>query len=515
LSFLRPEAFLDALTIVFSLETLYWLIIGVLIGITVGVLPGLTSTSAIALFLPVTFFMDLGPALGLLIGLYKGGDFGGAISAIPFATPGTPAAAATVVDGHKLMQKKQGRKALGMSLYASFTADTSSDIITIIAAPLLAVVALSFGPPERFLLILAAFILIGFLAGRQVFKGLLSASLGVLLASIGTDPVGFTSRLTFGQWWLSSGIEIISLVIGLFAFAKMMEETVNLIVARKRSQSEKGNTINLASELLDKTKQEGLTFREFIRYWREILTGIGVGTFVGALPGLGSSAAAFLSYGVSKQFSKYRHEMGQGSLAGVAAAESGNSAAIGPTLIPLLALGIPGNVIAALIGGALMIKGITPSPRMFELFPSAIYAVLMILFLGNFVNLSVSRFILPLYAKIGQVPKPVLIPFVVILCIVGTYVTRGNPYDVLVMIIIGFLGYIMTLLRIPMFPLVMAFLLTPLMETSLRTALMITKGNWLALFVSPLAIGILVAIVLMSALVLWIRRRGNLEEEAG
>ncbi len=347
----NPDAFLEALTLVFTFKTMMWLALGVAVGVGVGAMPGLSAATGVALMLPLTFVMDTPSALGLLIGVYKGAVYGGSISAISFATPGTPEAAATVYDGYKLMRAGKGRKALLMALYASVTADFLSDVITILVAPLLAIVALSFGPSERFWLMLLAVTLLGALSGSHLAKGMLAAALGLFIGTIGTDPVGAVSRNTFGLWWLQEGIHLIPLVIGVFAMGRMIEEAAKLM-------REKGTTRRVGeavSGLLSKTT-EGLSLREYLSTWKEMSIGLGIGSFVGMLPGLGSTVGAFLSYSVAKQVSPEK-KIGTGVIEGVAAAEAGNNATVGPTLVPLLAFGIPGSSTAALIGGALMLQG--------------------------------------------------------------------------------------------------------------------------------------------------------------
>ena len=491
----NPEAIMEAFAMVLTLKCLYWLIVGVVIGVGVGAMPGLTASTGVALMIPLTFTMSTANALALLIGLYKGAVYGGSISAISFATPGTPEAAATIYDGHKLMQRGQGRKAALMALYSSITADTLSDVITIALAPALALVALKFGPSERFWLVVLACTLLGSLSGAHPAKGLFSAAFGIFLATIGTDPVGMVSRMTFGIWWIQDGIQFIPLMIGIFAISRMLENTVEVL----RERGLTGKAKDKVSSLLMKSGP-GLTFKEYISTWKEMLIGLGVGSFAGMLPGLGATVGAFLSYSVAKQAFPHK-KLGTGVLAGVAAAESGNNATVGPTLIPLLAFGIPGSSTAALIGGALMLQGATPSPRMFELYPQVVYALFIILFAGNFINLGVGRVFAGLYARLGQLPRQILIPLIFMMAIIGSYSFQGNPYDVFIMLIFGFVGYIMRILRIPDAPLVITFLITPMMESNLRRALMINRGDWMgALFHSPLAIALFASCLVLTFL---------------
>jgi len=489
----QPEAIRAAFQLFFTPEVFYWMAIGVTVGVGVGAIPGLSAATGIAIMLPLTFTMPVAPALGLLIGLYKGAVYGGSISAISFATPGTSEAAATVYDGYKLMKKGQGRKAVEMALASSVSADTASDVVTILVAPPLAMVALKFGPAERFWLVVLAFTLIGTLSGKHLAKGLISASLGVFLATIGPDPVSAVSRMTFGVWWLSGGIPFIPLMIGLFAISTMLQESIKLL--REKGIVERVK-VSIVEGLLK--SRAGLTFREYLRCWKEMLIGFSIGSFVGFLPGLGSTVGAFLSYGVAKQASPEK-KIGEGVLEGVAAAEAGNNATVGPTLIPLLAFGIPGSISAALIGAALMLQGVTPSPRMFKLYPEIVYALFMILIVANGFNFGIGRIFGRLYARLGLLPKPLLVPLIFMMATIGSFAFRGNPYDVVLALIFGLVGYGMRVVGIPTAPLVISVLITPMMEANLRRALIIGRGDWIqALFGSPLSIGLVVATAVLT-----------------
>jgi putative tricarboxylic transport membrane protein len=489
----NPDAFVQALELVFSIQTMFWLAVGVFVGVGVGAMPGLTATTGVALMLPLTFTMGQAPALGLLIGLYKGAVYGGSISAISFATPGTSEAAATVFDGYKLMQQGKGRKALLMALYASVTADLLSDVITILVAPLLALVALQFGPSERFWLMVLAVCLLGALSGRHLAKGMLSAAIGLYLGTIGSDPISSVTRNTFGLWWLADGVHLIPLVVGIFAMGAMIERAVLLLRESRRAREIKATVKGLFS-----IGGEGLTLREYLSCWKEMAIGLGVGTFVGMLPGLGSTVGAFLSYGIAKQASPAKN-IGSGRLEGVAAAEAGNNATVGPTLVPLLAFGIPGSAVAALIGAALMLQGATPGPRMFELYPTVIYALFIILLIGNLFNLGIGRIFAFVYARLGELPAPILVPIVMLMAVIGAYSYANNPYDVLIMLCFGVLGYFMRLFKVPEAPLIITFLLAPAAEENLRRGLLINEGNWVTtLFNSPLAIGLAIGVIILT-----------------
>jgi putative tricarboxylic transport membrane protein len=482
---------------------------GVVVGVGVGAIPGLTSTSGVALMLPLSFALDTASTLGLLIGLYKGAIYGGSISAITFGTPGEPAAAATVYDGFKMMREGKGRKALLMALYASVTGDVLSDVLTIIIAPMLALIALRFGPSELFWLMVLAIAMLGALSGSHVIKGLLSATLGIFIGTIGTDPVGAVSRNTFGLWWLRDGIDLVPLVIGIFAMSRMLEEAVKIL---RRNDAVQAIGRNIAASLA--ASGQGLSLREYLSTWKEMLIGLGIGTFVGMLPGLGATVGAFMSYSVAKSVSP-KKKIGTGVIHGIAACESGNNATVGPTLIPLLAFGIPGSSTAALIGGALIFHGATPGPRMFDLYPVVVYSLFIILIVANFANLCIGRMFAFFYARIGDLPAQLLVPLIMLLAVIGSYAVKQNPYDVLVMLAFGLLGFGMRLFGIPAAPMIITFLVTPLAEASIRRALLINQGSWIeALFHSPLAIGLSLAVVLFLALSIRVRVSERLERLA-
>lgn len=505
------------MAVIFSLDVLWWLFVGVFVGITVGALPGLAISTGMALMLPLTYYMNTGPALALLIGVYKGATFGGSISAITFSTPGIPAAAATVYDGYKMMKRGEGRKALEMALYASVTGDTLSDIVTIVLATTLAVVALQFGPTERFLVMLMAFILIGGLSGKNIFKGLISGSIGIILALIGSDPVSLVPRLTFNLWWLRDGIPIIPMIIGLFAVSKMIEELFDIIESKRKKGENKQQDFNIIESLFSKASAK-LTWKEYLSCWREMLIGTTVGSIAGMLPGVGSSGGAFLSYGVAKQFSKNKENIGEGALEGIAAAESGNNATMGPTLIPLLVFGIPGSIGAALIGSALTFQGATPSPRMFELHPTIIYSLFVLLIIANAVNLFVGNIMIRFYSRLGQLPKYILIPFIIMLAIIGTYVVSNNRYDVIIMLVIALMGFLLNLAKFPTAPLVIAFILTPLIERTFRIAIQTSYFDYRVMFESGLSKVLLIMTVILVIGITKLKDKskklsGDLEEE--
>lgn len=487
------DAVLEAVDLVFTLQTFLWLVIGVVLGVAVGALPGMGTSAGMALALPFTFLLPAGPAIGLLMGLYKGGVYGGSITAIGFGIPGTDESAASVYDGYKMTQAGHGRKAMDMALYSSVFGDLSGSIATILLTVPLAMFALQFGPSERFFVAILAILLIGAVAERHFVKGLISAALGVFLATMGPDPISGVSRVDFGQWWLAGGVHIIPVVYGLIAMPLIFSRVVKLL--KNRDQPFKPVSFGA----FWKTGPR-LTWKEWYSCRKEIGIGTGIGIFSGLLPGLGATPAAFITYGVAKQASPEK-KIGTGVLAGVAAPEVAENASVGPALIPLLALGIPGSGGAALIGLALTSHGATPSPQLLDLFPEIVYALFLLLLLGNFVLLGIGRFFTRFYASFVNLPEPVLMPMILVLCLLGTFNARGNPYDIVVLLVLGFIGFLMASSGIPSAPAIIAYLVTPIAEANLRRALLINGGNWFGLLKNPLAWVLIAAAVVLFFLI--------------
>ncbi len=486
------EQFLIGLKLMLTWHNVMFALLGVAVGIFVGSIPGLTVTMATALMVPLTFQMDPIPAIAMLLGVYKGGMFGGSISAILINAPGTPAASATVLDGFPMTQKGQALKALKMALYASVTADTLSDVVLILVAPPLARLALRFGPPEIFSLVLFSLTIIAAVSGRSLIKGLLAATLGVLFATVGMDPVAGTSRFTFGYVEMLKGIGLLPMLIGLFAVSEVL-----IRVEAEVKEGIKGIFIKDS----DRPEDRRVSWVEFRRCLRTILRGTALGTFLGAIPGIGSTITAFLNYGMAQRASKHPERFGQGELEGVAAAESGNSAVCGATLIPLLSLGIPGDIVTAVLLGAFMIQGIAPGPTMFQEHGRVIYALFVGLMVCNLGNLLIGSLSVRAARSVLRIPQKVLYPTILLLCFVGTYAIDNSLFDVQAMFFFGILGYVMRKFDYPLAPLLIAFVLGPMLENALRQALIMSEGD-IGIFISrPISLGFLLLTVLTVSLI--------------
>lgn len=443
------------------------LFVGVVVGVVVGAIPGMTVTMGVALTLPFTFAMHPVTGILLLLGVYKGGLYGGSITAILINTPGTPPAACTALDGFPLAQKGQARKALDMALYASCFADFMSNLSLILLVGWLAAFALRFGPPEFFTLIVFSLTIIAGVSGDHLAKGLVAACLGLILATIGLDIIYGTDRFVFGEVELMAGLNFIPVLIGLFALPVIIDYYA--VAVRTHIES-------------TPLSREHATFADFRRCFKSILRGSIIGVILGAIPGIGGAPSAFLSYSEAKRTSKNPENFGKGELEGVAAAEAGNNGVAGATLIPLLALGIPGDIITAVILGAFMIHGLRPGPLLFQQNIDIVYALFMGIMLSSAYLFIVGKLSIRLISRIAEIPNSLLFPAVLVLCVFGAYAVNNNMFDVLVMMMMGIVGYIMLRNKIPAAPFLIAFVLGPLLEDSFRQSLLLSEGS-LSIFV--------------------------------
>jgi putative tricarboxylic transport membrane protein len=446
------------------------LFVGVVVGTFVGAIPGMTTPMAVALTLPFTFSMPPVTGILLLLGVYKGGIYGGSITAILINAPGTPAASCTALDGYPMAKRGEARRALDIALYASCVADFISNISLILFAGILASFALQFGPAEVFTLILFALTIISGVSGDQLLKGFGSACLGLLLATVGLDLIYGTNRFVFGEFNLMNGLSFIPVLIGLFA----LPEIINFYI-RKQAPHEHSPLAGM-----------GATFADFKKSFRTIIRGSVIGVILGAIPGIGGAPSAFLSYSEARRNSKNKANFGKGEVEGVAAAEAGNNGVAGATLIPLLALGIPGDIITAIILGAFMIHGLRPGPLMFQENIDLIYALFIGIMLSSLYLLLVGKVSIRLISKIADIPHRILFPIVFVLCVFGAYAVNNSTFDVMVMMIMGMVGFAMLKLEIPAAPFLIAFILGPMLEDNFRQSLLISKGSMGIFFSSPI-----------------------------
>lgn len=459
------------LSLVGNFEAFFMLFCGIVIGVIGGAIPGLSATMAVALTLPFTFSMTPINGILLLLGVYKGGIFGGSIPAILIKTPGTPASSATILDGFPMAERGEAGRALGMALYASCTADAVSNLALILFAGWLASFALNFGPPEFFALILFSLTIIAGVSGESLLRGALSALAGLLLATVGLDLVYGTNRFTFGDPSMMGGLNFIAVLIGLFAIPEIIAMAWNPVAHLGKTRA------------LGKTR---VTLGDYLSSFKSIVRGSMIGVFLGSIPGIGAAPSAFLSYSEARRTSKNKENFGKSEIEGVAASEAGNNGVAGATLIPLLALGVPGDVITAIIIGAFMVHGLQPGPMMFILNVDMIYGLFIGLIVSSVFLLVVGSVAIRGFKFVADVPKRLLMPAVLVLCIYGVFAVNNNIFDVGVMFVMGWVGYVMMRHRIPAAPFLIAFILGPLLEDNFRQSMLMSGSDPSVLFRGPI-----------------------------
>ncbi|WP_424982484.1 tripartite tricarboxylate transporter permease [Maritalea sp. S77] len=489
--------FADAFTPI----NLLFVVCGVMLGQFVGAMPGIGPVMAMAIAIPFTFVIDPLPAIAFLVGINKGGLVGGAVPAILINTPGTPDAAATAMDGHPLAQQGKPEKATKMALYSSVTGDTFSDIVLVTISAPLALVALKMGPVEILALMVFAFSVIAGLVGKSISKGIIAAALGMLAATVGLDPEHATPRYYFGYFELYDGLPLAAVAIGMLAVAEIL---------RRLASSKKGSTAAIAQQKDMVPADRRVSFAEYWACRFTMLRGAFIGTILGALPGVGSTAAAFMSYAATKKSSKDPESFGKGNLQGIAAAESANSAVMGANLIPLLTLGIPGSVGAALIISAFVIHGIQPGPLLFEEQGRLVYGLFGAMIMANFANLFVGQLGLRLWSFVIRAPESLIFSTAILLCIAGVYLATGGLFGVIIMLMAAALGYVMTSFGFSPVIFIIAFFLGGRFEIALSQSLVLLDGNVLALINYPIALALFAIALITMVWMIWADRQKEL-----
>jgi len=471
---------LDGFSHLFTTMAAPALFAGVVLGIIIGVLPGLTATMGIALLIPLTYYVSPSIGLSLLIGIFAGGIYGGSVSAILLKTPGTPAAGATLLDGYPLAQSGQAGKAIAVATIASAIGGLIGALTLSFLAPQIAKIAVRFGPPEYVLLGVYGLTMISYVAGKSLIKGLFAGCIGLLISTIGIDPITSVPRFYFGTLNLLTGFELLPILIGIFAMSQAIEGV--------RDSREK------APDQLKLTKI-GISLKEFFRILPHIIKSAFIGTFVGAVPGTGTDIAAFLSYGEAKRSSKHPEEFGKGSIEGVAAPEAGNNACVNGAMIPMFTLGIPGEAATAVILGGLMVLGLQPGPLLFIEKPDVIYTVFASTIVSNLFMIVLGLLGARFFAKVLSLPKSVIVTFIFIFAVLGSYSMRNSMFDVLVMMIAGVLGYVFSILDYPVPPVLLGVILGPLVESNLGRTLLVSDGNLTIFFKRPISLFFIIIIV--------------------
>ncbi|MDP3387775.1 MAG: tripartite tricarboxylate transporter permease [Eubacteriales bacterium] len=470
------ELLLDGFVNVLVPGNFIYLLGGLILGVVMGAIPGLTATMAIALIIPLTFTISPTQSLIMLLGAYNGGIFGGSISAILLATPGTPSAAATVADGFKLAQKGQAGKAIKTALISSVFGGLFSSIVLILVAEPIARYALKFGPGEFTIIMLFSLTIIASASGKSMIKGLIGGCLGLLFGFVGMDPVYSIPRFTFGNVNLSSGINLVVMLIGSLAVAEILIQIES--VARGRTNA------HLPPPM---TKDDDrLTFKEFKTLLKTLVRSSALGCAIGALPGLGPTLASYVGYDMAKRNSKNPQKFGEGAIEGVAAAEAANNAVCGANLIPLLSLGVPGDTVAAMLIGAFLIQGLTPGPLIFREAPELVYNIYSGLIISNILLFAFVMLTYKFFTNIGKLETTVIFPVVCMFCIVGVYAFNQSLFDVWIMLFFAVLGYILMKFNFPPATMMIGFILAPLFETNFRLALLISNNSYAIFFKSPI-----------------------------
>lgn len=489
----------DALPGVLSWMNLAAVVIGVIAGICVGALPGLSATMAISVLIPFTFGMDPLVALGMMAGIYNGAMYGGSIPAILLRIPGTPAAVATSFDGYPMAQQGKGGYALQVAVVSSAIGGVASALVLMLLAPPLARVTLLFGPAEIFWVAVFGMSAIVFLLGGDILKGLISACFGVFVSLVGADTITGYDRYTFGHLELLDGINIVVLLVGLYA----LPPAIALLEEERELDTTNAGRLNTVSIWK--------AIPGMLKYWKTWLRSSVIGVFIGILPGAGGSMAAFLSYNEAKRNSRHPERWGQGEPEGVAAAETSNNADTASALIPALTLGIPGTAVAAVMLGGLLIHGLQPGPMLFRDNPDIVFgfmwqflfaAVLLVALGGSLATNS--------FAQVLKLPRPLLGAIIIALVFVGVYSINGRMFDVYLMLGFGLIGYFMDKLKFPLPPVVLGLILGGFAEQNLRLALRIGGGDAMALAASntsKIIILLTLGVILMPVISRLLQRR--------
>lgn len=498
------EIFPALATVITDPTLLFAIVLASAVGMVVGATPGLTASAAIAMLLPITFYMSPLFALAFLYVIGKSGRYGGSVAAILFNTPGTAASAATQIDGYPLARAGKAGKAMKVATISSVIGDLMGDVMLVVGVGFIAAIALKLGPPETFAIYFAAFVVIGSVIGKSITKGLASALLGILVAMIGLDPISSEERFTFGSFELSNGIGLVPLMIGVFVLGEVFAQ----LEERQKSK-------DAIKENVTDPEGHSLSFDEYKPCIPHAVRGGFIGAGIGVLPGLGSAIAAFISYGEGKRRARNPEQWGNGALEGVAAPEAANNAVSGPSMAPLLTLGIPGSTIGAILLGVFLIHGIQVGPTLFltdkelvyQLFACGMLGILAYGLIGFFGATQVARLIL-------KVPTSVLYPLIFLTAFVAAYSARGSMFDVTVMTVAGFAGWLMRKFEFNVAAFVISFVLAKGAEETFRQALLMSDGGALIFVERPIAAAfILIGLAAMGFRIRSIMKERRIAEE--
>lgn len=491
------EGIITGFQTAFSFEAILFVLIGVFVGTIIGMLPGLGPISAIAVMIPMTFGMEPSVALIMMAGVYYGAIFGGSTSSILLNAPGVSGTVATAFDGYPMAQQGKAGKALAIAAIASFVGGTVSVVLLMLLAPALSSVAISFGPPAYFALMVLGLTAIATLSEGSTIKALISAVAGFMVVTIGIDAQTGTQRFTFGSINLLDGIDFLVIALGLFAIA----EVCTLVLNRKDNTMK--NFHNIGSLRLSKQdfkEMSGPMSRQSL-----------LGFIIGVLPGAGATIASFIAYITEKRISKNPEEFGKGSVKGLAAPETANNAATSGSFVPLLSLGIPGSGTTAVMLGAFLVMGVQPGPMLMTERPEIFWGVIASMYIGNVFLLILNLPLIPYFAKVLKIPRPMLISLVVVFSMVGVYAVSFNTFDLYMLLLFGAIGFIMRLFSFPAPPFILAFILGGMLEQSFRQSLTISNGDLSIFITNPISCALLILSLLSFAFPLY----GQLRKKKG
>lgn len=490
------DLFIQGFQAFFSLSSFIYMNIGLFLGILFGAIPGLTVILCIVLFLPFTYTMGPIQSFMFLLGIYCAGSYGGSISAILIHTPGTPHATATMLDGYPLTQRGQSRKALNIALQASTFGGIFSALVLLFFAPQVAKFAQKMGTPEYFLVCVFGLTIIAGVSGKSLMKGIISGAIGLFIATIGLDPMTGGTRFIFSNINLYSGFDLVICLIGLFALSEVL------------AKSQRSSITAHADLTKIKNETGKITKTEYKRMALPAFVSAVIGVIIGIIPGTGASMASFFSYDRARRMSRHPDEFGNGSIEGIAAAETANNAVTGATLVPLLTMGIPGDGCVAIMLGALMINGLTPGPKLFVEHGVTMYAIMIGLIFVNIFMFLQGRYLTKLFAKVISVPIAILTPIIVIFCFAGAYSVNSSMFDIGTTLVFAVLAYVLSKLGFSTIPILLGLVLGSLTEENFRRSLILSDGSWRIFVSSPIAI----VFLLLIAFTLIVIIRGKYKE---
>lgn len=481
---------------------LLYCFIGVFLGTVIGVLPGLGPTATIAILLPITFKIEITSAIIMLAGIYYGSQYGGTITSVLVNIPGEAASVVTCFDGYQMAKKGRAGVALGIAAFGSFIGGTAGIIAVTTLAPFLSSIALIMGPLEYSSLMFLGCSLVIYFSSKSLLKGLIMAAIGFLLSTIGMDVMTGAERFTFGSQSLIEGINIALLAMGLFGISEV------LYLAEKEKERENPSVLTASTSLLNLLPKK----KDWEDSARPIARGTLLGILLGVLPGGGAVISSFISYGMEKRLSKHPDKFGQGAIEGVAGPETANNAAASGAFIPLLTLGIPPNVVMALLLGAFMIHGVTPGPLFINEHPTLFWGIVTSMYIGNIILVILNVPLIKVFVQILFVPYAFLSPIILLFCFIGAYSLNNNPIDILIVFIFGIIGYLMRKFEFEPGPLMLTYVLGPIFEKSLSQSILLTQANPTLFITRPIAI-ILFAVSIflyLSPIIRWyLTRKGK------